>query len=137
MLSLRWRPISCAVAMMLLQATLLVVWPLSACCAQSGAAKAHAAKAAAEADCCPPGSHRPGQCPLHRSARSGARQSASTCRIQCSAPLAAAIVIGTVGVLPDPPVAARTTIVSTVAPAPADAVSARAVHPDAPPPKTL
>lgn len=135
---LRTRLASCALGVMLLQLTLLFAAPFSACCA-TVAAKAHhtAVRAADVEDCCPPGSHPPGQCPLHRSGRANTRSSSAECRIRCAAPQAVAFIAGVVGVLPVPVAASIAVIASDVTVVPAARPIARPAHPDAPPPKLL
>jgi len=134
----RTRLASCALGVVLLQLTLLFAAPLSACCATPAAKSHHTAVRSADVeDCCPPGSHPPGQCPLHRSARANTRTSPGECRIRCSAPQAAAFIAGVVGVLPIPVAASISIDSSDVAGIPAARPIARAAHPDAPPPKLL
>ena len=111
--------------------------PISACCAP----RASAAQSAAEdRDCCPPGSHPPGECPLHKDKKSAAAQTpsrASQCRMVCDGPHGPLLMLTTAGLLP-PPVVTDITLSSTrlVAHDAAPAVSRRA-FPDAPPPKRL
>jgi len=95
---LRRRLASCALLLMALQAALVFTAPLSACCAPRGSAM-HRAPAVEDEECCPAGSHPPGQCPRH--ARSAGR-SAASCRLQCDAPHGVQFVAGVTGVLPAP-----------------------------------
>jgi hypothetical protein len=161
--AIRRRLASGALALTVLQFTLLFAAPLSACCEQPAAAERAAARVAAdEIECCPPGTHPPGQCPRHRKAGSaGAAKSAdrrlaatrgdwrddeaasrggtseSRCRVMCDAPHGAEFVLGVVGLLPHPQshdIAATTDSFEC----PASFVpSDRASLPDAPPPRFL
>lgn len=134
----RSRLASCALGMMLLQLTVLLAAPFSACCAPAAATPHQTAPRIAEAeDCCPPGSHPPGQCPLHRSARKDTRSPAAECRIRCAAPEAAAFVAGLIGVLPPPVVVSVPARSLDLAAVRDGSVIVRAAHPDAPPPKLL
>jgi hypothetical protein len=92
---LRRRLASCALVVIALQMTGVFAAPLSACCPTRTAA----AVAAADKDCCPAGSHAPGQCPLHKRSTSASRVS---CRLQCDAPHGLQFVAGAIGVLPAP-----------------------------------
>ena len=65
MRALRRRLASCALALTALQLALLFSVPVSACCVSTAAAVAHA-PSSTDKDCCPAGSHAPGQCPLHK-----------------------------------------------------------------------
>jgi hypothetical protein len=81
-----------ALWLMALQAALVFTAPLASCCV------AHAsARAEADEECCPAGTHPPGQCPRH--ARQ-ARSSSAACRLQCDAPHGVQFVTGVAGVLP-------------------------------------
>ena len=125
---LRSRLASCALAVVLLQLTMLFAVPFSACCAE---------ERSEIVDCCPPGSHPPGECPLHRSARKNTQTSSADCRIRCAAPQAVAFIAGVVGILP-PSAAAPSALLSfDVIAIRADRPIAGAAHPDLPPPKLL
>ncbi len=93
MQTLRRRLASCALALILVQTALAFAAPLSACCTTKPTA-------AADADeCCPAGSHPPGQCPRHARSNGAPRVS---CRLQCDAPHGLQFVAGVTGVLPVP-----------------------------------
>jgi hypothetical protein len=134
----RRRLAPCALVLTLLQCALLFASPAAACCA-AGADRLRAAAAAPadEIECCPPGSHPPGQCPLHRTGAKGKAASRSECRLRCDARHAADFVLGVSGILPRPAAglaAPRAVIVERIDPA--FAVIAPSV-PDAPPPRSL
>ena len=123
MLTLRRRLASWALALLFCQAVAVFAAPLSSCCAPKQAA-------AEDQDCCPAGSHPPGQCPRHAAARSKA-----SCRMQCDAPHGAQFLIAASGVMPTP--AALSFVLTTgrsIAIAPASAI-ARASVPPSPPPR--
>jgi len=126
MATLRQRLAACALALMVCQAGLAMVAPLSSCCPTRPAVKA-----AAERDCCPAGAHAPGRCPLHGRSKS----SKVECRLQCDAPHGAQFLSGTVGMLPAPtpsiaaPIASRTPVSSTLDP------ETLVFVPDSPPPR--
>lgn len=131
MSAFRRRLASGALALTVLQFALLFTAPMAACCLQGGAREASIAKK--DVDCCPPGAHPPGECPLHR----GAKASGSVCRMMCDAPHGPQFLLGAIGMLPAPQV---TTISLTAHALPAGApvaISARPSTPDAPPPKLL
>jgi hypothetical protein len=158
---LRRRLASCALALTVLQFVLLFAAPVSACC-NAGAFRpqADAARVDNDVECCPPGSHPPGQCPRHppsRRAQSGASAGqvqssraaanalarhaessrATTCRMRCDAPHGPQFLLGVVGVIAAP----RSTQIDLAeyalhAGAPF-AATARPSLPDAPPPRLL
>src|SRR5262245_59576452 len=103
MTMLRRRLAACALALLVCQSALAFAAPLTSCCPPrhtSGAGEREAGeREAGEKDCCPAGSHAPGQCPLH--ARSKAATTV-TCRMQCDAPHGVQFLIGIAG-LPLPP----------------------------------
>jgi hypothetical protein len=139
MMRTRRRLASCALAVVVLQLTLLFAAPLAACCVPgktSGAPAAATATAAAE-ECCPPGSHPPGQCPLHRDTRKSPRTSSADCRIRCNASQESGFVVSLAGVLPRPTVTIVAAVVTGFTTAPAPRPSARSARPDAPPPRLL
>jgi hypothetical protein len=114
---------------------------VAACCVSVdpvGAAAAGRTSAEAE-ECCPPGSHPPGQCPLHREARNRAHSSAATsdCRIRCNAPLDSGLVVGVAGVLPRPSITVEPHAVTDLTVDRAPSPFARTARPDAPPPRLL
>jgi hypothetical protein len=141
MSAIRRRLASCALALTVLQLSLLFTAPLSACCAPNAG---HATKAAADTgDCCPAGSHPPGQCPLHKApAKNGTSgtstpASGSPCRMLCDAPHGPQLLMSAVGVLASPDVATvprQTTSLLRPRPVP---LHARPSTPDAPPPELL
>jgi hypothetical protein len=142
MIRTRRRLASWALAVVLLQLTLLLAAPLAACCVPgdpSGAPAAGRARSEAE-ECCPPGSHPPGQCPLHRDARKAPRSSstaASDCRIRCNASLESGLVVSPAGVLPRRTIAVETPAVADLTIARVPSPSARTARPDSPPPRLL
>ena len=124
MLTLRRRLASWALALLFCQAIAVFAAPLSSCCAPTQAA------AAEDHDCCPAGSHPPGQCPRHAAA---GRKSA--CRMQCDAPHGAQFLIAVPGVMPPP---AAMSLALTPGPSVAIAQpssTARASVPPSPPPR--
>jgi hypothetical protein len=132
--TVRRRLASCALALTMLQGALLFAAPLSACCRLvSARTDAAAARTAEKSDCCPPGSHPPGQCPLHRQSRTAARPD---CRMTCEA-TPAAFLIGTVGVLPVPAALELPSASSALHGASFAVPIPDSVLPDAPPPKLL
>ena len=138
--ALRRRLASGALALTVLQLAVLFAAPVSACCMASSAEHHEAAAAAAEkADCCPPGSHAPGQCPLHKSNDRGSRveDRGSNCRILCDAPHGPQFLLGAIGILPEPASIAIEIMPSALhAGAPLTA-TARPSLPDAPPPRLM
>lgn len=121
----------CALALIVCQSGLAFAAPLSSCC-PSRHATAETDKGDADKDCCPAGSHAPGQCPLH--ARSKAATKVS-CRMQCDAPHGVQFLLGAAGLLPAP-------VASLAAPIASNAVGVSAVDPetrpfapDSPPPR--
>ena len=125
--SFRRKLASCALAVVLLQFALLFAVPVMACCVTRGAT----APAAATVECCPPGSHAPGACPLHKGTR------AATGAMRCDSGFTFEFIVGLAGVLPAPGAslaAPSITIVRAAAPVP---VRTRSFLPDAPPPKSL
>jgi hypothetical protein len=125
MLTLRRRLASCALALLFCQTAAVFAAPFSSCCVTRHAGEA-------EHDCCPAGSHPPGQCPRHAAEREAAR---SACRMQCDAPHGVQLLPGFVGLLP-----ASTVSIIAITPSPfvTAAVSAPALQspvPDSPPPR--
>src|SRR4029077_924842 len=94
----RRRLASCALTLIAVQLALLFAAPASACCKRPGAAAAGAQIAADDEapDCCPPGAHRDGECPLHRGASSEARgaKRATHCRMTCGNTTSPQILLG-------------------------------------------
>jgi hypothetical protein len=89
---LRRRTAAGALMLVFLQFAMLAAAPVAACCAPAGQPAA-----VAQEDCCPPGSHVPGQCPLHKTA-----PRASDCRLTCARAGVDVFVPGVFGVLPSP-----------------------------------
>jgi hypothetical protein len=122
-----------ALVVTLIQCVMLFATPIASCCGRSAPLKAETNKV--DEECCPPGSHPPGQCPLHK--QKTPRQSSNDCRMRCDAQDAPAMLVGVAGIL--------TTSIAPLAPAPAFSfrvathatLVSRADFPDAPPPKTL
>ena len=136
----RRRLASGALALTVLQLAVLFAAPVSACCMASSARHhAPAAAVAEKADCCPPGSHAPGQCPLHKTNDRGSRveDRGSNCRILCDAPHGPQFLLGAIGILPEPAsIAIEIMPCALHAGAPLTA-TARPSLPDAPPPRLL
>jgi hypothetical protein len=135
---LRRRLASGALALTVLQFTLLFAAPVSACC-NAGAFRvpADAAKVESEVECCPPGSHPPGQCPRHKNKTGGSSSRATTCRMMCDAPHGPQFVLGVVGVI-GAPASTQIDLAEYAFHAGAPfAATARPSLPDAPPPRLL
>jgi hypothetical protein len=133
MSAFRRRLASGALTLIALQFALVFAVPLSACCISGAAEVTKVEKAKSE--CCPAGSHAPGECPLHKSKN---RESMDpVCRMTCGTPDVAQILVGTIGVLPAPQ-SSHPYMTASVLPAgaPID-VTARPSVPDAPPPRLL
>jgi len=125
MLTLRRRLASCALALLFCQTAAVFAAPFSSRCATRHAVEA-------ERDCCPPGSHPPGQCPRHAAERDAAR---SACRMQCDAPHGVQFLPGVFGMLAAPVAAIAPAAPSRfVAPA-LSAPTAQVSIPDSPPPR--
>jgi hypothetical protein len=126
-----------ALLLIVVQAALLFVAPVSACCRDRSTRQAQTIGAADE-DCCPAGSHPPGQCPLHKGkTKSSGSGGSRECRLRCAASQAPDFTLGAIGVLPGPaaiPVAAPRSTFGSIA---SSTVLARSLNPDAPPPKAL
>lgn len=137
----RRRLASGALALTVLQFALLFAAPVSACCNAGAFRASQTTTVQNEVECCPPGSHPPGQCPLHRRATSNAARHAESsraaCRMTCDAPHGPEFLLGFIGVIAAP---ASTEIALTAgtlhAGAPLSA-TARPALPDAPPPRLL
>jgi hypothetical protein len=125
-----------ALVLSVLQIALLFVAPVSACCVRDD--RAVRSQMSAEVECCPPGSHPPGQCPLHKSRAVGRGEQSAPCRMRCDAQRPDDVLPVAIGVLPPP----RTRFLPPARSLPFDevmtagAVSQRPL-PDAPPPKSL
>lgn len=113
-------------------ALLMVVAQLTAVCAVPLAASAISPAAAHRhsVECCPAGSHPPGQCPLH------AKESHSNeCRMTCAKQAATPFVPGVAGVLP-PSIAIGTAIDVVASMIAVDGIRiSRSRLPSSPPPK--
>ena len=115
--------------MLLAQFALVCAAPLAACIVTP--ATTHAAERD-DVDCCPAGSHPPGQCPLHRGGASS-----NECRLTCANQGRTAFIPGVAGVLP-PAIGNSPVVVSepTVVP-PQPARTSASLPPISPPPKPL
>jgi hypothetical protein len=139
MRGLRRRLASCALALLVLQCAMPFAAPIAACCAPRVATPARAAAAPGDGECCPAGSHPPGECPRHQARKSAGAQTSqrSECRMTCGGPHGPQLLLPNAGLLPAP---AATDI--TLASVPVEARDAanplpRRALPDAPPPKRL
>jgi hypothetical protein len=133
MSAFRRRLASGALALIAMQFALLVAAPVSACCVSG--AKEVTRRETAKIECCPAGSHAPGECPLHKSKNRESRN--PVCRMTCSAPDVATILIGTIGVLPAPQSSALYMTESSLHAGAPVTVTGRPSVPDAPPPRLL
>ncbi len=112
---------------MLVQGVLVFAAPLSACRAANAAAAAH------DDECCPAGSHPPGQCPRH----AGRQSTPVACRMLCDAPHGFQFLTVVAGILPADaaiaaaPIEARPPAIAFVSPL------HRTTIPDPPPPRRL
>jgi len=135
----RWLA-SGALALTALQLALLFTVPVSACCQSSAAIGAASVAAASDdaPDCCPPGAHPKGECPLHGGRRSEAGgRKATHCRLTCGHSSMPQFVVGAIGVLPAPS-ALVVPLVESAAPVATSAIAPlRSSVPDAPPPRLL
>ena len=135
MKALRRRLASGALAVTVLQFALLFAVPVSACCLRSNGDHA-AARAAQEIECCPPGTHPPGQCPRHKGAQTTEAKRDRLCRMTCDTQHGPQLLLGSVGVLPPPQsTAIEVSRYAMHAPVPRSA-AARPALPDAPPPRS-
>jgi hypothetical protein len=127
---LRQRFASCALALVVCQAAIVFAAPLSSCCPS----KPHAVTVQEEKECCPAGSHAPGQCPRH--GRSASRPDTS-CRMLCDAPHGAQFVLGAVALLPAPAAAIPAPLSSSSIVLASLAHDTRPFVPESPPPRIL
>jgi len=136
---LRRRLASGALALTALQLVLLFAVPVSACCASSAVRPAVGVAASDDApDCCPPGAHPKGECPLHRGRTSDAGgQKPVHCKWTCGRSSGPQFVLGAIGVLPAPTAIAVRVDQSTTLKAPSLVIPVRPSVPDAPPPRLL
>jgi hypothetical protein len=134
MTAFRRRLASGALLLTALQLALLFAAPVSACCGPAAAAGTAAQlRAADEApDCCPPGAHPAGECPLHNASKKQGH-----CRMTCDRSSGAQLVLGAIGVLTPPVSFAVPFSRSAVTFAVNTALPLRLAIPDAPPPKLL
>jgi hypothetical protein len=141
--ALRRRLASGALALTVLQFALLFTAPVAAYCLPGGARAASVGRE--DVDCCPPGAHPRGECPLHRGARSeppspqatAGQGAAQSCRMMCDAPHGPQVLLVAIGML-SAPQATTISLTAHVLPAGAPvAINARPSTPDAPPPKLL
>lgn len=133
--AVRRRLASGALALAVLQFALLFAVPVSACC-QRGSVDHASARATEEVECCPAGSHPPGQCPRHKGSNPAQAKAGAHCRMSCDAPHGPQFLLGAVGVLPLPQsTEIDLTRYALHATTPRD-VTARPSLPDAPPPRS-
>jgi hypothetical protein len=133
MSAFRRRLASGALMLTALQFAVLLAVPLSACCIPGASEITRVENAKIE--CCPAGSHAPGECPLHKSKN---RESTDpVCRMTCGAPDVAQILIGTIGVLPAPQSSHLYMTASALHAGTPVTVTARPSVPGAPPPRLL
>lgn len=112
-------------------ALLMVLTQLTAVCAVPLVACAMAPVAHRQSvECCPAGSHPPGQCPLHKN-----DSHSNDCRMTCARQATTPFVPGVVGVLP--PSIAIATVIDAVTPvfAVESVLDSRSPTPSPPPPK--
>jgi hypothetical protein len=133
---LRRRFASWALALIALQAALVFAAPLASSCATPSHATAQT-----ERDCCPAGSHAPGECPLHRragSASSSSSSSAGACRLACDAPHGAQFLVAGIAIVPaDTGASVITLSEERLARTAAVQPLTRSRVPDPPPPRSL
>jgi hypothetical protein len=128
---LRRRLASGALVLSVLQLAVLFAAPVSVCCAKAGAAASIAAASDDAPDCCPPGAHPKGECPLHRGHKR------MHCRMTCDRSGPPQLLLGSIGVLP-PPAAVIVSFTHSRLAAPArSAIVVRPLVPDSPPPELL
>jgi hypothetical protein len=139
MRAFRRRLASWALALTALQLGLLFAAPVSACCARAPVAQVKTTAEAADQECCPAGSHPPGECPLHKNRKSSGRQTsqAGQCRMLCDAAHGQQFVFAAIGVLPAPAVVEIAFTSSAIDAHSIARAIAPATFPDAPPPKSL
>ena len=143
--ALRRRLASGAIALTVLQLAVLFAAPVSACCLPFRLkAEAPQIEKAEAPDCCPAGSHAPGECPLHRESKTGSRPTLGTeavgeggCRMMCDAPHGPQLVPVAIGIISAPQSIGITLTASVLAPGARLIATARPSLPDAPPPRLL
>jgi hypothetical protein len=126
---LRRRLASWALAVLFCQSAAVFAAPWSSCCPAR-----HAASADAEPDCCPAGSHPPGECP--RRAASNAASKAS-CRLLCDAPHGVQLLITFLSPLPAPAISSITLASGDLVATRDAAPSLHSTVPHSPPPRSL
>ena len=131
---LRRRLAASALVLLVCHTTLVFVAPLSSCCPSRHASAAAVSATETEKDCCPAGSHAPGQCPLHARSKTSTKVS---CRMQCDAPHGVQFLLGASALLPAPAVSLAPAIVSRAFILTVDDPETRPSVPDAPPPRLL
>ena len=127
---LRRRLASGALALTLLQLGLLFTAPVSACCLSQMTQAATPGDDDAP-DCCPPGAHPKGECPLHK----GKSGRPTHCSYKCDVTTSPQLLLGAIGVLPTPSSPAISIIASSLPSSAFRAAILRPVVPDAPPPE--
>jgi hypothetical protein len=127
---LRRRLASGALVLSVLQLSVLFAAPVSVCCAKASAAAIAAASDDAP-DCCPPGAHPKGECPLHRG------QKQVHCRMTCDRSGPPQLLLGSIGVLPAPASVIFSFAQSRPAASAHAAILVRPFVPDSPPPELL
>jgi len=130
MLMLRRRFATCALAMLLGQTAAVFAAPLASCCPSRHAATAATAD---EPDCCPAGSHPPGQCPRH--AGTAKAPANASCRMQCDAPHGVQFLIAVIGMMPAPASSAFALLPGQLVSTPQLVPGLRASIPHSPPPR--
>jgi len=128
----RRRLASSALLLMVLQLALLFAAPVAACCAGSVTTRAASAAAADDdaPDCCPPGAHPKGECPLHRN-------KPTHCRITCGHSSSPQFLLGAIGILPSPSVVRISYAESALPSTSRVTAPTRPSVPDVPPPERL
>jgi hypothetical protein len=116
-----------ALIMVLAQAAGALAAPLAACAMASSTAHREAV------ECCPPGSHPPGQCPLHRKSPSQSDE----CRISCAMQGTTIFIPGCAGVLPPSFATVPTLVADSTITAPESIPAFRTRTPVSPPPKSF
>jgi len=126
----RRRLASSALLLTVLQLALSFAAPVSACCIGSAGGRTASVAAADDdaPDCCPPGAHPKGECPLHRN-------KPAHCRITCGHSSSPQFLLGAIGILPSPAVVRISFAESALPPAARVSAPARPSVPDAPPPE--
>jgi hypothetical protein len=119
--------------MLVCQTASVFAAPLSSCCPARHAASAPAAEA--EIECCPAGSHAPGQCPRHKGSNAPSKPLKVDCRMQCDTPHGVQFLLGVAGLLPPPVVSPAAPIVSRAVAVATSDPQTRPFVPESPPPR--